>query len=212
MSDERGLPIRPDLVGRNSYGAPQLDVSVRLNTNENPHAPSTELIDAIGTSARAVAGSLNRYPDREATKLRGSLAEYLGHGLAAEQVWAANGSNEILTQIVLLAGGPGRAALGFEPSYSMHSQICEINHTPYVRVARAADFSVAADAAVAAVREHDPAVVFLCSPNNPTGTALDLDVIEAVYAASTGFVVVDEAYAEFSVVPLHLACCLADRA
>ena len=115
-----GLPLRKDLVGQSPYGAPQLDVPVQLNTNETPYPPSPALVRAITDAVSEVAGALNRYPDRDAVALREDLAGYLGHGLTGGQVWAANGSNEILQQLMQAFGGHGHTALGFEPSYSMH--------------------------------------------------------------------------------------------
>jgi histidinol-phosphate aminotransferase len=193
-----GPPIRPDLAGRAPYGAPQLDVPVRLNTNENPYPPPPALVARITGAVAAAAGSLNRYPDRDAIALRADLAAYLGHGLTAREVWAANGSNEIIQQLLQVFGGPGRSALGFEPSYAMHPLIARATGTRWIRGARDADFGLDPDAAVQAVREHRPGLVFLTSPNNPTGTALPLAVIEAVCQAAPGMVVVDEAYAEFA--------------
>jgi histidinol-phosphate aminotransferase len=130
--------------------------------------------------------------------LRTDLAAYLGHGLGTDQVWAANGSNEILQQLLQAFGGPGRTALGFTPSYSMHPNIAAATGTGWVDGKRDADFTVPVRHAVAQVEAHQPDVVFLTSPNNPTGTALDLDVVAAVAAAAPGMVVVDEAYAEFA--------------
>ena len=198
------LPLRADLRGQVPYGAPQLDVPVRLNTNENPHPPSAGLVADVAARVADVVGSLNRYPDREAEELRADLAAYLG-GLSPTQVWAANGSNEVLQQLLQAFGGPARRALGFEPSYSMHRLISIGTGTGYVSASRAPDFSLPAARAVAAVRAHTPDVVFLCSPNNPTATALDPDVVAEVYDAAPGLVVVDEAYAEFSRRPSSLA-------
>jgi histidinol-phosphate aminotransferase len=192
------LPIRDDLRGRVPYGAPQIDVPVRLNTNENPYPPSASLIDDLAAAVRESAGGLNRYPDRDALALRADLAAYLGHGLTAERVWAANGSNEVLQQILQAFGGPGRTAMGFEPSYSMHPIITTGTATEWVGGAREEDFGLDPGKAIAAIEEHRPDVVFLTSPNNPTGTALPLDVIERVVRAAPGVVVVDEAYAEFA--------------
>jgi histidinol-phosphate aminotransferase len=191
------LPLREDLRGLQPYGAPQLDVPVRLNTNENPYPPPQRLVTAIGEAVAAAAGSLNRYPDRDALDLRKDLADFLGHGLTAAQVWAANGSNEIIQQLLQAFGGPGRTALGFEPSYSMHPVIARSTGTRWLSGHRAEDFGLDAGRAVATVREHRPGVVFLTSPNNPTGTALEADVVRAVCASAPGMVVVDEAYAEF---------------
>ncbi|GAB3696612.1 histidinol-phosphate transaminase [Nocardiopsis oceani] len=191
------LPLRDDLRGRSPYGAPQLDVPVVLNTNENPHAPSPALAKALADAVADAALGLNRYPDRDAVRLRQGLAAYLGHGLTSADIWAANGSNEILQQLLQAFGGPGRTAMGFEPSYSMHPIISRGTGTGWVSVPRDADFRVDVDAALAAIAEHEPSVIFLTSPNNPTGTALELDAIERIAQAAPGVVVVDEAYAEF---------------
>jgi histidinol-phosphate aminotransferase len=195
------LPLRDDLAGRQPYGAPQLDVPVRLNVNENPYPPSPALVRAITDAVAGAAVSLNRYPARDFTGLRDDLASYLRHGLDRDQVWAANGSNEITQQLLLAFGGPGRSALGFEPSYSMHPEIARNTSTRWVPAGRDGGddgFGIDPGRAVATVREVQPDLVFLVSPNNPTGTALPLAVIEAVYEVAPGMVVVDEAYAEFS--------------
>jgi histidinol-phosphate aminotransferase len=192
------LPLRADLAGKEPYGAPQLDVPVRLNTNENPFPPSGRLIRAIAAAAAAAAAGLNRYPDRDAVELRADLARYLSHGLTAENTWAANGSNEIIQQLLQAFGGPGRTALGFEPSYSMHPIIARTTGTRWLAGRREDDFSVDPGRAAAVIRDEQPDVVFLTSPNNPTGTALPLDVLTAVCAQAPGMVVVDEAYAEFA--------------
>jgi len=209
-----GLPLREDLRGLTAYGAPQLDVAVRLNTNENTHDVPAEVVEAVVAAVAAVAGTLNRYPDRDAVALRAALAEYVGRkggaGIATEHVWAANGSNEILQQLMLAFGGPGRRALGFVPSYSMHEIIARVTGTGWLAGARTGeDYDLDAASAAAQVRAHAPDLVFLCSPNNPTGTALDPSVVAAVLAAAPGAViVVDEAYAEFarpgSVSAVHL--------
>jgi histidinol-phosphate aminotransferase len=199
--------VRPDLQGRSPYGAPQLDVPVALNTNENSYAVPQPVVDAVVAAVAEVAPTLNRYPDREFTVLRTVLADYLHQtsGVAVEpgQVWAGNGSNEVLLHLVQAFGGPQRRALGFTPAYSMHPIITRTVGTQWVDGMRGVEgrdaFELDADSAVAQVREHDPHLVFLCSPNNPTGTALDLDVVEAVHdAAPHALVVVDEAYAEFA--------------
>ncbi len=204
-------PLRADLVGRRPYGAPQIDVPVRLNTNENPFPPSKALVLAIAEAAAAQAALLNRYPDRDAVGLRRDLAGYLGHGLTAEQVWAANGSNEIIQQLLQAFGGPGRAALGFEPSYSMHPIIAQTSSTRWIGGSREADFGIDPERAVAAVGDLQPDLVFLTSPNNPTGTAVPLAVIERICAAAPGMVVVDEAYAEFARDPEATALALLPR-
>jgi histidinol-phosphate aminotransferase len=191
----RGL-LRPDLQHLHPYGAPQLDVPVQLNTNENPYPPSQQLQRAIAGAVAAVAGTLNRYPDRDATDLRKDLADYLGHGLTARQVWAANGSNEVIQQLLQAFGGPGRTALGFEPSYSMHPLISQVTGTAWTEGSRDADYGLSA--AAEQVRATRPDVVFVTSPNNPTGTSVPLTLIEQVYDAAPGLVVVDEAYIEFA--------------
>jgi histidinol-phosphate aminotransferase len=191
------LPIRDDLRGLEPYGAPQLNVPVLLNTNENPYPPSPRLVRALGEAVAGMAAGLNRYPDRDAVDLRKDLAGYLGHGVTAPQVWAANGSNEIIQQILQAFGGFGRTALGFEPSYSMHPIITRVTGTTWIDAHRDADFGLEPERALAAIAEHRPDIVFLTSPNNPTGTALPLAAIEAILDAAPGMVVVDEAYAEF---------------
>jgi histidinol-phosphate aminotransferase len=198
------LPLRDDLRGRTAYGAPQLDVPVRLNTNENPHPPSRRVVADVAAAVTEAATRLNRYPDRDARALRADLAAHLGHGLDVGRVWAANGSNEVLQQLLQAFGGPGRVALGFAPGYSMHRLISLATATRWVAAPRRADFTLPAADAVRALEQHAPDVVFLCSPNNPTGTALDLDTIAAVYGAAPGMVVVDEAYGEFSSRPSAL--------
>lgn len=201
VADALWPPVREDLRGEVAYGAPQIDVPVRLNTNENPFGPSPALIADIAAAVATAAADLNRYPDRDAWALREDLARYLGvesqvHCEAA-QIWAANGSNEVMEHIMAAFGGPDRRALSFAPTYSMYSQYARDSHTSYVTVDRASDFSLPVDVAVNAIAEHQPTVVFLTSPNNPTGTALALEVIEAVCEVAPGVVVVDEAYAEF---------------
>jgi len=205
--DTSGLPLRHDLRGAHAYGAPQLDVAVRLNTNESSHPVPEPVVRAVVAAVAAVAADLNRYPDRELTALREDLAAYLsrtsGVPLEASQTWAGNGSNEVLQHLLQAFGGPGRTALGFTPSYSMHPIISTGTGTRWVdghRPGSSSDpFDLDADAAVVQAAEVDPDVVFLCSPNNPTGTALDLDVVAAVHdAAPHALVVVDEAYAEFA--------------
>jgi len=195
---ETRLPLRDDLRGLSPYGAPQLDVPVRLNTNENPHPPSPALVADLATAVTEVGAGLNRYPDRDAVELRADLAAYLGHDLSARHLWAANGSNEVIQQLLQAFGGPGRTALGFEPSYSMHRLISLSTATGWVNAWREDDFTLDPEHAVATVAEEQPDVVFLTSPNNPTGTALPLETITAVLGAAPGMVVVDEAYEEFA--------------
>ncbi|WIB61380.1 histidinol-phosphate transaminase [Curtobacterium sp. MCLR17_007] len=204
------LPIRDDLRGQSPYGAPQKHVSVQLNVNENTHPVPQDVAEDIIASIRRALETVNRYPDREFTELRESLAGYLGHGIVPEQVWAANGSNEVIQQLLQAFGGPGRSVLGFPPTYSMHSIIASGTGTRWIPAARDAAFRISPETAVAAVRQHQPDVVFLCGPNNPTGTPLDLATIAAVYDATDGIVMVDEAYAEFMPVGQPTALTLLD--
>ena len=198
--------LRADLRGRTAYGAPQLDVPVALNTNENSYPVPAVVVEAMTKAVAAAASGLNRYPDREFTALREALAAYLsrsGTVIGADQVWAGNGSNEVLLHLLQAFGGPGRTALGFTPAYSMHPIITTTTGTTWVDglrgVAGGGAFDLDAASAVEQVRAHRPDVVFLCSPNNPTGTALSLDTVVAVHdAAPDALIVVDEAYAEFA--------------
>ncbi len=192
------LPLRPELVGEVPYGAPQLDVAVRLNVNENPYPASERVVAEIAAAAAEAARSMNRYPERDALALRADLAGYLGHGLTAEQIWAANGSNEVMQHVLQAFAGPGRTVLSFAPTYSMYPEYARNTHSGWRTFPRRDDFTVEPDDAVAAIAETAPDVVLLASPNNPTGTALPLEVIRAVCAVAPGIVVVDEAYAEFA--------------
>jgi histidinol-phosphate aminotransferase len=194
------LPLREELRGIEPYGAPQLDVPVALNVNENPYPPSESVVADIARAVADAARDLNRYPDREFTALREELAAYLGHGVRAEQVWAANGSNEVMLQLLQAFGGPGRTAVSFSPTYSMYPEYARDSVTAWVVGHREEDFSLDVDHARAVIAEHRPTVVLLPSPNNPTGTALPLDTVRALCAAAAevgGLVVVDEAYGEF---------------
>jgi histidinol-phosphate aminotransferase len=200
------LPLREDLRGKSPYGAPQLNVPVRLNTNENPHPPTQALIDDVTASVAAVVGDLHRYPDRDAVALRTDLAAYLtaqtGTQLSVENLWAANGSNEILQQLLQAFGGPGRSAIGFVPSYSMHPIISDGTQTAWLVAKRAADFSLDIDVAVASVKDHNPDIVFVASPNNPSGQSVPLDELRRLLDAMTaGILILDEAYGEFSSQP-----------
>ncbi|MEU1627187.1 histidinol-phosphate transaminase [Streptomyces sp. NPDC020096] len=200
------LPIRDELRGKTPYGAPQLDVPVRLNTNENPYPLPEPLVERIAERVREAARGLNRYPDRDAVELRTQLAAYLtrttGHQIGLAGVWAANGSNEVIQQLLQTFGGPGRTAIGFEPSYSMHALISRGTGTGWISGPRNADFTIDVEAAKAEIAAHQPDVVFICSPNNPTGTAVDAETVltlhDAAQAAKPSLVVVDEAYGEFS--------------
>ena len=207
------LPLREDLRGKSPYGAPQLDVPVRLNTNENPHPPTQALVDDVAQSVRTVAAELHRYPDRDAVALRADLAAYVsaatGVPLGIENLWAANGSNEILQQLLQAFGGPGRGALGFVPSYSMHPIISDGTQTQWIEANRADDFGLDTDVAVAAIARQRPDVVFVASPNNPSGQSVPLDdlrrLLDALSSRPGGLLIVDEAYGEFSSQPSAVA-------
>jgi len=192
------LPIRDDLRGLSPYGAPQEHVRIQLNVNENTHSIPEDVATDIVTALAAAVMGVNRYPDREFTELRESLARYLRHGLGPENIWAANGSNEVLQQILQAFGGPGRRALGFPPTYSMHSIIASGTGTKWVTAERDAEYEISPETVKAAIECEKPDIVFLCSPNNPTGTLLGLDTIVAAYDSTAGIVVVDEAYGEFT--------------
>lgn len=199
------LPLRADLRGKAPYGAPQLAVPVRLNTNENPHPPTRALVDDVVRSVREAAIDLHRYPDRDAVALRADLAGYLtaqtGIQLGVENIWAANGSNEILQQLLQAFGGPGRSAIGFVPSYSMHPIISDGTHTEWIEASRANDFGLDVDVAVAAVVDRKPDVVFIASPNNPSGQSVSLPDLCKLLDVAPGIAIVDEAYGEFSSQP-----------
>ena len=203
------LPLRDDLRGKSPYGAPQLAVPVRLNTNENPHPPTKALVDDVVRSAGEAAVGLHRYPDRDAVALRRDLAGYLtaqtGTQLGVENLWAANGSNEILQQLLQAFGGPGRSAIGFVPSYSMHPIIADGTRTEWLEAARADDFSLDVDVAVAAITDRRPDVVFIASPNNPSGQSVSLPDLRRLLDVVPGILIVDEAYGEFSSQPTAVA-------
>lgn len=196
------LPLREDLRGRTPYGAPQLDVPYPLNTNENPYPPPPELAADITAAVAEVAATLHRYPDRDAVALRTDLAGYLagstGVPVSTANLWAANGSNEILQQLLQAFGGPGRTALGFEPSYSMHPIIAAGTRTEWSPTPRRPDFTVDIARAAEILAERAPDVAFVTSPNNPTGGSIPLAGLRELAIAAPGLLVVDEAYAEFS--------------
>ncbi len=197
------LPLRKDLQSMTVYGAPQLAAQAALNTNENPYSPSQALQEAITQSVALVASTLNRYPDRDALVLRTKLATYISESsnvhIEVKNIWAANGSNEII-QSLFLAFGDGDA-IGFTPSYSMHSLIAQVTDTNWTNGQRNPDFTFNIDLAIAAVRELKPTLTFITTPNNPTGDAISIQEITAlagVVAEHGGLLIVDEAYAEFS--------------
>ena len=197
------LPLRETLRPLSPYGAPQVPATASLNTNENPYPPSPALQKAITDAVAKVAANLNRYPDRDATTLREKLAQYINEQsetrFSAENIWAANGSNEIIQSIFLaFAQGP---VLGFTPSYSMHPLIAKTTESQWIDGKRNADFSLNTEDAVAEIIKNKPTLTFITTPNNPTGGAVSIDAIQELANAAKqvgGLLVVDEAYAEFS--------------
>jgi len=197
------LPLRANLQELTPYGAPQLPSQAQLNTNENPYPPSAQLIAKIADRIREVAATLNRYPDRDAVALRSALANFLNEqsktALTQDNIWAANGSNEIIQSLFLAFGSGG--ALGFTPSYSMHPLIARVTGTTWEEGARKADFSIDIEAACAHILRLRPSLTFVTTPNNPTGSAIslmDLIALADSCANVAGLLIVDEAYAEFS--------------
>ena len=203
MSWPSWLPLRETLRPLSPYGAPQVPAQAALNTNENPYSPSPALQKAITDAVAKVAAELNRYPDRDATLLRTKLAHYInelsGTKFSADNVWAANGSNEIIQSIFLaFASGP---VLGFTPSYSMHPLIAKVTGAQWIDGKRNADFSLNTKDAIAEIEKNKPTLTFITTPNNPTGGSVTISEIQKLADACKsvgGLLVVDEAYAEFS--------------
>ena len=211
-------PVRDDLVGVASYGAPQLDVEARLNVNENPFQLPDDVVTAIADAVRSVGSGLNRYPERDATALRDALAAYLAResGVAIEgsRIWAANGSNEVMHHLFLAFGGPGRLAITFDPTYSMYPEYARDTFTVFRGFPRREDFSIDVPAAVSVIAAERPSIVVVTSPNNPTGTALprkDLVALATAARAAGAMLIVDEAYAEFRRDGTPSALALLDR-
>ncbi len=202
------LPLRRELVGEVPYGAPQLDVPVRLNVNENPYPPSAMVISEMAQAVAEAAATIDRYPDREATALRQDLADYLGHGLGVANIWVANASNEVMTHVLGAFAGPGRTVLTFGPTYSMYPEYARNTHSNYQVVPRREDFSLAAAEVLEAIAEHQPSVVIITTPNNPTGTTTAREIIAEVLAGTETIVIVDKAYQEFSRHPENTAVSL----
>ncbi len=192
------VPVRDDLRALEGYHSPQVDVRVRLNTNESPFEPPAAWRDAFAAELSRV--QWHRYPDRAATQLRAQIAQL--HHVAPGQVFAANGSNEVLQTLLLTYAGPGRTVATFEPTYQLHGHIARLTGASVVETDRAADFSLDLPAALAAVQRHRPTVTFLCSPNNPTGLVEPESNVRAVLGAvasgGNGLLVVDEAYGQFA--------------
>lgn len=189
--------LRDDLVKMEGYHSPQIDVDVRLNTNESPFEPPAEFRAKLAEGVAQL--HWNRYPDRQAVQLREAIAKL--HNVAMANIFAANGSNEVLQSLTLAYGGPGRNVLVFEPTYAMHSQIARVTNTGVISGTRSDDHSLDLAYVSATMRQHEPAITFLCSPNNPTGMVEERETVEAVLAVAGefgGLVVVDEAYGQFA--------------
>jgi len=209
MPPQLRLPLRPGLAGSEPYGAPQLAMPVVLNMNENPYPPAEEVVRDIAAAVAVAARGANRYPDRDFTALREGLAAYLaaesGVTVPIEEIWAGNGSNEVMLHLLQAFGGPGRTVLSFAPTYSMYPEYARDTLTDWVAGSRRADFGIDLAAAAREIRELAPCAVLLASPNNPTGTALTTAEVEALATVARGagpdgadaIVVVDEAYGEF---------------
>jgi histidinol-phosphate aminotransferase len=185
---------RADLGLREGYHSAQVDVEVRLNTNESPFPPPVGWLDAL--LGEVAAMELNRYPDRSATALREALAQW--HGVRSDQVFCANGSNEVIQSLCLGYGGAGRRVATFEPTYALHSHIAHLTGTGVVSADRRPDFSLDLEVVADVVARERPAITFLCSPNNPTGGTEDPATVGQVLEGTPGLVVVDEAYGQFA--------------
>jgi histidinol-phosphate aminotransferase len=188
------VTVRDDLRSLEGYHSPQVDVRVRLNTNEAPTPPPTAWRDAFAAELSRV--EWHRYPDRSATALRAAIAEL--HHVQPEQVFAANGSNEVLQTVLLAYAGTGRRVVTFEPTYQMHGHIARITGSTVVEGERGSDFRLDVDSAVELIAATQPSVTFLCSPNNPTGLVEPPSNVQKVLAAQPGLLVVDEAYGQFA--------------
>ena len=187
------VPVRPDLLNVEPYGAPQLDVAVRMNTNETPYPPPAAFLETLAERLRNQG--LHRYPDRDAVELRHRLATV--EGLDPAGVWAANGSNELLQQLLQAYGGPERRVLLFRPGYSMYPLLAKVTLTPALEHDLDADLVLTEGAAAAAVAEHEPDLVLVAHPNNPTGIPVQPAAVRALHDGSDALIVVDEAYVEF---------------
>ena len=200
MASFQDLPIRDDLRDLTPYGAPQLEVRIPVNVNENNYGIPDEVVASIATAVNKEIAGLNRYPDREFSLLRERIATYIGQGVNPDQIWAANGSNEVLQQLFMAFGGPGRRVVSFSPTYSMYPLIAKSVGSEYLAIPRAEDFSLPENFA-ALLTDAAPDITIICRPNNPTGTNHSLEEIVEIYSASKGMVIVDEAYQEFSELP-----------
>ena len=188
------VTVRDDLRALEGYHSPQVDVRVRLNTNEAPTPPPAAWRDAFAAELSRV--EWHRYPDRSATALRAAIAD--SHRVRPDQVFAANGSNEVLQTLLLTYAGAGRTVATFEPTYQLHGHIARLTGATVVEGERGPDFRLDVDVAVDLIHQQRPAVTFLCSPNNPTGLVEPAENVRAVLAAGPGLLVVDEAYGQFA--------------
>jgi len=186
--------LRDELGVMTGYHSAQVEVAVRLNTNESPLPPPPAFLDQLAEAVAALP--MHRYPDRTCGALRTALARL--HGLRPEQVFVGNGSNEVLQCLLLAYGGAGRTAAVFEPTYAMHSTIARMTGTAVATGERSDDFTLPINEARRVLAEASPSVTFLCSPNNPTGRGEPKDVVGEVLDTAPGLVVVDEAYAQFA--------------
>ncbi|MGW0808911.1 histidinol-phosphate transaminase [Nonomuraea sp. NPDC002799] len=203
------LLVRDDLRTTRPYDTHPFPSAVApaapLNNNESPFPLMGRHLEALHAAANHALAHANRYPDTDLTALRTALARYVGQGVSPDMVWAGNGSNEVLQHLLQAYGGPGRSALGFGPSYSMHQNVARVTGTRWTSATRGPDFALDHEMAIAAVQRHRPDIIFLCAPNNPTGTPLDLATLDAILRTAPGLVVLDEAYVEFSSVGCQAA-------
>lgn len=188
------VPVRDDLRALEGYHSPQVHVDVRLNTNESPFAPPAAWYDAFAAELSRV--EWHRYPDRAAAALRAGIAQL--HQVRPDQVFVANGSNEVLQTLLLTFAGPGRAVATFEPTYQLHGHIARLTGASVLEGERAVDFSLDLAEVRRVLAAGSPVVTFLCSPNNPTGLVESQADVLTVLGLVPGLLVVDEAYGQFA--------------
>ena len=188
------VPVRDDLRALEGYHSPQVHVDVRLNTNESPFAPPAAWYDAFAAELSRV--EWHRYPDRAAAALRAGIAHL--HQVRPDQVFVANGSNEVLQTLLLTFAGPGRAVATFEPTYQLHGHIARLTGASVLEGERAVDFSLDLAEVRRVLAAGSPVVTFLCSPNNPTGLVESQADVRTVLGLVPGLLVVDEAYGQFA--------------
>jgi histidinol-phosphate aminotransferase len=187
--------IRPQLRALQSYHVPPAAGLIKLDAMENPYSwPDWLLNDWLDTLRQA---ALNRYPDPAARALKSRLRGVLGVPEAADVI-LGNGSDELIQMIIQAVAAPGHVILAPEPTFVMYRQIAVVAGLDFQGVPLRADFTLDADAVIEAITTHQPAVVFLAYPNNPTGNLFDREAIETILSCSPGLVVLDEAYAPFA--------------